>query len=74
MKAQIEEILEDKVNPVLATHNGSCEFVSFEKGILSLKLNGSCTGCPGRRKTLENGIKPLFQQELFNVKDVKLVD
>jgi Fe-S cluster biogenesis protein NfuA len=74
MKDKLQDIIENKINPVLATHNGSCELVDYVDGTVSLKLNGGCVGCPGRRMTIENGIKPLFQQELSEVVDVKLVD
>lgn len=71
---KINNLITTEINPALSKHLGSCELVSFKEGIISLKLLGGCVGCPGRKNTLEQGLKPLFQDRLEGIKDIKLVD
>lgn len=74
MNIEITTLLNERINPVLAQHKGSCELVSVENGVVCLKLLDGCIGCPGRRATLLNGIKPFIQQNFPEVLDVVLVD
>jgi Fe-S cluster biogenesis protein NfuA len=36
-------------------------FQGFEDGIVKLKMQGSCTGCPSSVVTLKNGIQNMLQ-------------
>ena len=72
MEEKIKQIITDQMDPVLKLHNGSCEFVSYEDGVLTVKLLGGCVGCPSSKITLLNGIKPIIESELPEVQDVML--
>ncbi len=52
IKAAIEEI-----RPFLQSHGGDVEFVSFEDGVVNVKLQGACHGCAGAQATLKGGIE-----------------
>ena len=43
----IKTVLEEKVAPSVAAHNGSIGFISFatDTGVATLKLSGSCRLC-----------------------------
>ena len=43
----IKTVLEEKVAPSVAAHNGSIGFINFasDTGVATLKLSGSCSGC-----------------------------
>ena len=43
---KIKFILEDKIAPSVAAHNGKINYVSFdeESGLLKLQMAGSCAG------------------------------
>ena len=43
----IKSVLEEKVAPSVAAHNGAISFIDFasDTGVATLKLSGSCSGC-----------------------------
>jgi Fe-S cluster biogenesis protein NfuA/nitrite reductase/ring-hydroxylating ferredoxin subunit len=43
----------DGVRPYLKSHGGNVEFVGVEDGVASLRLEGSCHGCPSSTMTLK---------------------
>ena len=48
----------DKVRPYLATHGGNVELLGVsEDGVVGLRLEGSCHGCPSSRMTLKGAIE-----------------
>ncbi|MGI2336263.1 MAG: NifU family protein [Dehalogenimonas sp.] len=70
MQEKVKEVLE-KVRPNLQADGGDVEFVSVsEDGIVTVKLTGSCAGCPMSQMTLKNGIERLLKKEIPEVKEV----
>ncbi len=69
---QVQNVIDGQINPMLASHNGSCELVSLNDSVAVIKLNGGCKGCPGRQMTFMKGIKPLILNNCSNLIDVKL--
>ena len=72
MEEQVKEIIEKEINPQLASHAGGCELVKVEDGVVSIRLLGGCSGCPGRNMTLLNGIAPILKERVPGIKDVVL--
>ena len=72
MNDQIKKIITDEINPYLAMHAGSCDFVSYEDGIVTISLQGGCSGCPSSQITLFNGITPILKEHLPEIKEVLL--
>jgi len=71
MEERIEEVLEG-VRPALARHGGNVEFVCFdnESGVVSVRLVGSCKGCPLADMTLKMGIESVLQEAIPQIKEV----
>ncbi|MDP3765902.1 MAG: NifU family protein, partial [Nanoarchaeota archaeon] len=59
--AQIKEILEKEVKPMLAMHLGSLDFVGFKEGVVSVRFQGTCKGCPLSNLTLKAGIESILK-------------
>ena len=72
MKEKIQEAIDD-IRPYLQSHNGDLEFVSYEDGVVNVKLQGACHGCAGATMTLKNGIQRILQEE-FGEENVKSVE
>jgi Fe-S cluster biogenesis protein NfuA/nitrite reductase/ring-hydroxylating ferredoxin subunit len=53
----------DKIKPYMDSHGGSVEVLHIEEGAATLKLEGSCDGCPSSATTLELGIKQAIEEE-----------
>ena len=58
----IKTVLEEKVAPSVAAHNGSIGFIEFapDTGVATLKLSGSCSGCAMSKVTLHRGVENLL--------------
>ena len=54
---KIEKIIDEKVRPAVARDGGDVVFKSFDKGIVYLHMQGSCSGCPSSSATLKSGIE-----------------
>jgi Fe-S cluster biogenesis protein NfuA len=57
---KIKTILEEYIRPALEQDGGAITYHSFQDGIVKVKLQGSCSGCPSSMITLKAGIENLF--------------
>ncbi|MBU1864097.1 MAG: NifU family protein [Candidatus Omnitrophica bacterium] len=74
MENEIRNVLEMDVKPALAADGGSIEFVSLEgDGIVNVKLQGACAGCPGAQMTLKMGVERILKEKVPGVKQVNAV-
>jgi len=75
MNDRIEELLV-LIRPRLAMHGGNVRFVDFdeESGLVRVKLEGACSGCPLSELTLKAGIEALLMSELEEVNEVIAID
>jgi len=69
----IETILNEDVRPDLLKHQGNVVVVSYENGILRIRLTGKCSGCPSASLTTEELIGERVKARLPEVQDVILV-
>ncbi len=73
MKEKIQEVL-DKIRPSLQADGGDVELVEVEDGgVVRVRLQGACAGCPMSQMTLKNGIEKLLKKEIPEVKSVESV-
>jgi Fe-S cluster biogenesis protein NfuA len=68
---QIKELLATRVRPAVAQDGGDIVFQSFEDGIVTLHLQGSCAGCPSSTATLKAGIENLLRHYIPEVREVR---
>jgi Fe-S cluster biogenesis protein NfuA len=73
LKEQVEKALE-KVRPSLRADGGDVELVEVtEDGIVKVRLQGACRGCPMSQMTLKLGIERTLKREIPEVKEVQSV-
>ena len=73
MKAQIEQIINEKILPVLASHGGSLELLEVTTdNMITVKLTGACSTCPGRQQTIEQFVEATIKEDLPEIKGVIL--
>ena len=70
---KINEILDSKIRPAVARDGGDIKFKSFENGIVTVELKGSCSGCPSSIMTLKQGVQNLLCHYIPEVKSVEAV-
>ena len=66
ISAQIVDILDEYIKPAVASDGGNIAFRSYdeEHKIVSVILQGACSGCPSSTATLKNGIENLLKEML----------
>lgn len=73
MKEQVQEAL-DKIRPALQRDGGDVELVDVtDDGVVKVKLQGACGGCPMSQMTLKMGIEKVVKQALPQIKSVEAV-
>lgn len=68
--AKIKAMLDQYVKPAVEMDGGAIQFKSFDNGIVTLMMQGSCSGCPSSTVTLKSGIEGLLRRMVPEVKEV----
>jgi Fe-S cluster biogenesis protein NfuA len=63
----------NEIRPSLQADGGDVEFVSFENGIVKVRLQGHCAGCPMSMMTLKQGIEVHLKKQIPEVVRVESV-
>jgi Fe-S cluster biogenesis protein NfuA len=67
---KIKELLDNHVKPAVEMDGGAIHFKSFDHGIVTVVLKGSCSGCPSSTVTLKAGIEGLLKRMVPEVSEV----
>ena len=70
IEQKIQVMLNDYVRPAVEQDGGAIHFKSFNDGVVTVELKGSCSGCPSSTVTLKSGIENLLTRMLPEVKEV----
>ena len=60
IEEKIIKILETKIRPAVARDGGDIKFKKYNNGIVTVQLQGSCSGCPSSIMTLKQGVQNLL--------------
>ncbi len=71
--SQIKELLDTRVRPAVAQDGGDIVFRGFDRGIVYVRLQGSCSGCPSSTATLRMGIENMLKHYVPEVVEVRAV-
>ena len=69
LETRVRQALE-KVSPLLRAHGGSVHLIGIEAGVVSLRLEGSCHGCPSSSMTLKNAIEEAIYERAPDVTEL----
>lgn len=67
---RIKELLENYVKPAVEMDGGAIQYISYENGVVNLKMHGSCSGCPSSMITLKAGIEGMMKRMIPEVREV----
>ena len=70
IEKQIVKILETKIRPAVARDGGDIKFKEYKDGVVTVNLQGSCSGCPSSTMTLKQGVQNLLCHYIPEVKEV----
>lgn len=71
---QINELLETRVRPAVARDGGDITYHGFKDGVVYLRMQGACSGCPSSTATLKYGIQNLLKHYIPEVESVEPVE
>ena len=70
---KIKEVLASKIRPAVARDGGDIKFKSFNDGIVTVELQGSCSGCPSSIVTLKRGVENMLKHYVPEVNSVESI-
>jgi Fe-S cluster biogenesis protein NfuA len=73
---QINQIVEDNINPAVASHGGMIRLEDFdmESGRVLVMLSGGCSGCSSSTVTLKLGVENMLKHYVPEVTGVEGMD
>jgi len=71
---QIKELIDTRVRPAVAQDGGDIIYHGFEEGVVYLRMQGACSGCPSSTATLKNGIENMLRHYVPEVQEVRAVE
>ena len=63
-------VLEEEINPAIASHGGRADLVAVEEDVAYLRLSGGCQGCGMAAATLSQGIEVAILEAVPEIKKV----
>lgn len=75
MREQIEAVLE-QIRPALRMDGGGIELVDVDEatGVVRVRLQGACVGCPMSQVTLKMGVEAALQDAIPSITEVIAVE
>jgi len=70
MKEKVQVVL-DEIRPMLQADGGDVELVDVTDGVVKVRLQGACAGCPMSQMTLRNGIEKTLKEKIPEVREVQ---
>ena len=67
---KIKALIDTHVKPAVEMDGGNIEFKSFEKGVVTVIMQGACSGCPSSTVTLKSGIEGMLKRMIPEVTEV----
>ena len=68
------KVVVDQIRPMLQADGGDIEVVEVDEGagVVSVRLQGACKGCPGAAMTLKMGVERHLKEKVPEVTEVVL--
>ena len=70
---RIKEILDDQIRPAVAMDGGDVIFEDYRDGVVYLRMQGACGGCPSSTMTLKQGIEARLRHFIPEIVSVEAV-
>jgi Fe-S cluster biogenesis protein NfuA len=70
---KIKDLIDKYVRPAVEMDGGNIAFKSYAQGVVSVIMQGSCSGCPSSSVTLKSGIEGMLKRMIPQVKEVNAI-
>ena len=68
---RIKDLIDTYVKPAVESDGGNIEFKSFDQGVVTVIMQGACSGCPSSTVTLKSGIEGMLKRMIPEVTEVR---
>ncbi len=72
IKKIVTEMLEEQINPAIASHGGFVNVVDVKEGRIFMQMSGGCQGCASSSMTLRYGIERMIRERIPQI--IEIVD
>ena len=70
MADRIKQVLDEQVNPAIASHGGFIDLVDVDGTEVYLQMSGGCQGCAMSRMTLRQGVERMVRQAVPEITEI----
>ncbi len=74
MRRKIQKVLDQEINPGVASHGGRIELVDYMNKHVYIQMLGGCQGCASSTATLKQGVERIllghFGEDIAGIVDV----
>ena len=70
MRHKIQSLLDEKVNPSVASHGGRIDLVDYVNRRVYIRMSGGCQGCSSSMMTLKEGVQKAIIEAFPKVKEI----
>jgi len=74
IEQKIIAILDTRIRPAVARDGGDIEFCKYDDGVVYIYLRGACSGCPGAKITLKNGVERILREYIPEITSVEALN
>lgn len=67
---QIQQLLDERINPAVAAHGGQVELLNVDDEAVYIHMGGGCQGCGMANVTLKHGIEAMILEAFPEIKHV----
>lgn len=67
---EVQNLLNEEINPMVASHGGYIEVVDVKENDLYVSMGGGCQGCGMAAVTLRQGVEQLIRQHMPAVRNI----
>jgi Fe/S biogenesis protein NfuA len=68
--ATVQAVIDQKVNPSIASHGGRATLIDVKDDIVYVELGGGCQGCSMASVTLKQGVEQLVKQAVPQIREI----
>jgi Fe/S biogenesis protein NfuA len=72
LAAQVQAVIEQKVNPGIAVHGGRVTLLDVDQGVAYINMSGGCQGCGLASVTLKQGVEKMIRESAPEI--VQVID
>ncbi len=75
IRDRVTEIIDARIRPAIQADGGNIELVDVDdQGVVKVRLQGACAGCPSAQMTLKMGIERMLRENIPQVTEVVAVE